>query len=119
MSSVIYKICPKSMWDEAETRGEFTGAGIDLEDGYIHFSTAEQTPDTARLHFAGKQDHVIVAVDTGPLGDALKWEASRGGQKFPHLYAPLPLTAVQWVKPMPLGADDIPIVPDLEGGAAG
>ena len=114
MSSVIYKICSKSLWDEAEARGEFTGAGIDLADGYIHFSTAKQTPETARLHFSGKRDLVIVAVDTGPLGEALKWEASRGGQLFPHLYASLPITAVRWVKPLPLDEGGAPVVPGLD-----
>ncbi|MGD1935879.1 MAG: DUF952 domain-containing protein [Candidatus Phaeomarinobacter sp.] len=119
MSSIIYKICPATLWDEAEARGEFTGAGIDLADGYIHFSTADQTPETAQLHFSGQQGLVIVAVETAPLGEALKWEASRGGQLFPHLYSSLPLAAVRWVKPLPLDKDGTPVVPDLDAETAG
>ena len=118
MSSIIYKICPGTLWDNAEKSGEFTGAGIDLADGYIHFSTAEQTPETARLHFSGQRDLVIFAVDAALLGDALKWEASRGGQLFPHLYAPLSLTAVRWVNPLPLDGDGVPVVPALDAEPA-
>jgi len=118
MSSLIYKICPKSLWDEAETVGAFAGAGIDLEDGYIHFSTGAQTAETARLHFKGQAGLVLVAVEAAVLGEALKWEASRGGDLFPHLYGTLPLTAVQSVTPLPLDAEGIPIVPALNGGGA-
>ncbi|MEO0961293.1 MAG: DUF952 domain-containing protein [Pseudomonadota bacterium] len=113
MTSVIYKICPKSLWDEAESAGEFAGAGIDLADGYIHFSTAEQTSETARLYFSNTPDLVIVAVEAAPLGKALKWEESRGGQLFPHLYGALPTSAVLWVKPLPMDDDGAPQVPTL------
>ncbi len=114
MSSVIYKICPKSLWDDAETEGQFVGAGIDLADGYIHFSTAEQTPETARLYFSNTSDLVIVAVATIPLGEALKWEESRGGHLFPHLYGALQTSAVLWVKPLPMDDDGAPLVPPLD-----
>jgi len=102
---LIYKIATAALWHEAEAKGAFTGAPIDLKDGYIHFSTAEQAQETVALHFKGQDDLVIVAVSTEPLQDALKWEASRGGQLFPHLYKDLPLAAVQWVKPLRMKAD--------------
>ncbi|CDO60148.1 FIG005495: hypothetical protein [Candidatus Phaeomarinobacter ectocarpi] len=114
MTSVIYKICPKSLWHEAESAGEFAGAGIDLADGYIHFSTAEQTPETARLYFSNTPDLVIVAVDSRPLGAALKWEESRGGQLFPHLYGVLPTSAALWVKSLPMDDEGAPRVPSLD-----
>ncbi len=115
--TVIYKICPQSVWDEARPAGAFAGAGIDLVDGYIHFSTAEQAPETARLHFAGQSGLVLVAVDAALLGEALKWEPSRGGDLFPHLYGPLPLAAVTAVIPLPLGEDGVPQLPALDSEA--
>ncbi|MEP2118942.1 DUF952 domain-containing protein, partial [Bauldia litoralis] len=77
--AIIYKICPAPLWREAEAAGVFHGAGIDARDGYIHFSTGAQTAETARLHFAGVDDLVLVAVDTDKLGAALRNEPSRGG----------------------------------------
>ena len=109
---VIYKLCPSSLWREAGAAGVFTGAPIDHRDGYIHFSTGAQARETARLHFAGEDDLVLVAVDTEKLGKALKYEASRGGDLFPHLYAPLDLAAVLWVKPLPRAADGRHDFPD-------
>ncbi len=101
----IYKILPKELWEHAEVVGEFHGSGIDLEDGYIHFSTADQLHETAAKHFAGQVDLLLVAVSTQSLKKltpgALKYEPSRGGALFPHLHAPMPLEAVHWVKPMP------------------
>lgn len=105
MSSLIYKICPGELWRAAEKAGRFEGASIDLVDGYIHFSTAEQVRETAALHFAGEDGLVLVAVDVDKLGAALRWEASRDGALFPHLYAPLELSAVRSVEPMPIGPD--------------
>ena len=101
----IYKICPTAEWRKAETEGFFRGSGIDLEDGYIHFSTNEQVVETAARHFAGKQDLMLVAVDTDRLGDALKWEPARSGDLFPHLYAPLAVADVLWANALPLGTD--------------
>jgi uncharacterized protein (DUF952 family) len=101
----IYKIVTRSQWREAEKEGLFRGAPVDLADGFIHFSTAQQVAETAAKHFAGKGDLLLVAVDEAALGDALKYEVSRGGALFPHLYAGLPLAAVLWAEPMPLGAD--------------
>jgi uncharacterized protein (DUF952 family) len=99
---LIYKILPATLWDEAVRSGEFKGAGIDLADGYIHFSTADQMRETAAKHFAGQADLVLFAVDGDKLGPALKFEVSRGGDLFPHLYAPLNVSDVAWVKPLPL-----------------
>ena len=109
---VIYKLCPNSLWREAEAAGVFHGMPIDIDDGYIHFSTGAQVKETARLHFAGQEDLVLVAISTDALGEALKYEPSRGGQMFPHLFAPLDLAAVLWVKPLPLGADGLHRFPD-------
>jgi uncharacterized protein (DUF952 family) len=114
MHRTIYKICPAALWREAEAAGRFDGAGVDLADGFIHFSSRTQAVETAAKHFAGQDDLVIVAVDAGALGNALKYEVSRGGALFPHLYAPLDLGAVKWVKPLPLGADGRHAFPELE-----
>jgi uncharacterized protein (DUF952 family) len=105
MTELIYKICPEALWREAEAKGRLDGAPADLADGYIHFSTATQAAETAAKHFAGQSGLLLVAVEAGKLGQALKWEVSRGGALFPHLYAPLMLDAVAWVRPMPLGPD--------------
>ena len=117
-SAVIYKICPAGLWREAEADGLFRGAPVDLADGYIHFSTAAQARETAARHFAGQSDLVLVAVAVAALGPALKWEPSRGGDLFPHLYGPLPASAATSVVPLPLGADGGHIFPPLTGEAA-
>jgi uncharacterized protein (DUF952 family) len=101
----IYKIVPSALWREAEIAGVFRGAPVDLADGFIHFSTAEQVEETAAKHFAGQRDLLLVRVDTERLGDNLKWEASRGGALFPHLYAELSLRDVVGTEPLPLGED--------------
>jgi uncharacterized protein (DUF952 family) len=111
--TLIYKICSEALWREAERAGVFAGAAIDLEDGYIHFSTAAQAPETAARHFAGQGDLVLVAVAAEALGDGLRWEPSRGGDLFPHLYGPLRLDAVRWVRPLPLGLDGRHVFPEL------
>ena len=102
MGRTIYKICQKSLWRDAEQHGAFRGAPIDLDDGFIHFSTAEQVEETAARHFAGQHDLVLVAVSTDALGTALRWEPSRGGALFPHLYAELRMSAVVEVCDLPL-----------------
>jgi len=109
---LIYKICPASLWGEAERAGAFAGAPVDRADGFIHFSTAAQVRETAAKHFAGEPDLLLVAVEAGTLGEALRWEPSRGGALFPHLYGPLPLTAVLWTRPLPLGPDGAHRFPD-------
>lgn len=105
MATVILKICTAGEWAEAELRGLYDGSAVDAEDGFIHFSTPEQAPETAARYFADQADLVVVAVDPESLGPALAWEPSRGGDLFPHLYGPLPLGTVLWVRPLPLGAD--------------
>ena len=112
MTDIIYKICPEPLWRQAERAGRFDGAPLDLADGFIQFSDAGQVRETAAKHFSGQADLLLVAVDAGKLGDALKREVSRGGALFPHLYAPLDLSAVLWVKPLPLGADGVHVFPD-------
>jgi uncharacterized protein (DUF952 family) len=102
---LIYKICPAALWRQAEAEGVFRGSPVDLEDGFIHFSTADQVKETAAKHFAGQRDLLLVAVDSDPLGAILQWEPSRGGALFPHLYAPLDVKDVVSVVPLPLGAD--------------
>ncbi|PWV99873.1 uncharacterized protein (DUF952 family) [Hoeflea marina] len=114
MNTTIYKIAPEPLWREAESRGRFEGAPIDLADGFIHFSTRDQAETTARLHFAGQDKLVLVAVDAGLLGDKLVYEPSRGGDLFPHLFAMLELSAVKWVRPLPLGEDGLHRFPDME-----
>ena len=96
----IYKICDASLWEDAERNCVFTGAGIDIEDGYIHLSTASQLAETARLHFHNRSGQVLVTVDADKLD--IKWEPSRGGDLFPHLYQALSLDAVIDVRAMPL-----------------
>jgi len=113
--TTIYKICEHEMWTQAERDGGFGGSAVDHADGYIHFSTATQVAATAGKHFAGMTGLVIVAVDADALGPALKWEPSRGGALFPHLYAAMPLTAVRWVKPIRLDDDGRHVLPRLEG----
>ncbi|MEM8813009.1 MAG: DUF952 domain-containing protein [Pseudomonadota bacterium] len=110
---LIYKICPEPLWNAAVATGDFAGAPIDLTDGFIHFSAGDQVAETAAKHFAGQDDLVLVAVDTDRLGDALKWEVSRGGARFPHLYASLNPADATWVRPLPLGPNGH-IFPDLE-----
>lgn len=101
----IYKICPRSLWREAECMGTFRGSEVDRRDGFIHFSTAAQVVETAAKHFAGRRDLVLVRVDAAALGDRLKWEPARGGALFPHLYGDLDLKAVTHVDPLPLGPE--------------
>jgi uncharacterized protein (DUF952 family) len=109
----IYKICDAALWREAERVGAFAGAPVDLADGCIHFSTAGQVAETAARHFAGRTDLVLVAADAEALGTALRYEPSRGGALFPHLYGTLSLSAVRWVKPLRLGPDGQHVFPEL------
>jgi uncharacterized protein (DUF952 family) len=103
--NVIFKIAGADEWRAAVVAGVFEGSGVDRADGYIHFSTAAQAIETAAKWFAGRDDLILAAVDADALGAALRWEPSRGGALFPHLYAPLPLSAVRWARPLPLRAD--------------
>jgi uncharacterized protein (DUF952 family) len=116
--ALIYKISPRALWRRAEDIGRFEGAPIDRSDGYIHFSTAAQVAETAARHFASAEDLVLVAVEADDLGPALRYEPSRGGDLFPHLYADLDLKAVRSVSDLPLGADGRHLFPDDLGAAA-
>ena len=109
---VIYKIVSELQWREGERSGLFTGAPVDTADGFIHFSAVDQVKETAERHFAAQAGLLLVAVSTERLGDQLRWEPSRGGQLFPHLYGPLAMDAVVWVKPLPF-SDGRHSFPDL------
>ena len=89
-----FKIFTADQWQQFEADGSFAGAPVDLADGYIHMSTADQLNGTLEKHFAGQEGLVIAEIDLSAFGDALRWEASRGGALFPHLYAELPLASV-------------------------
>ena len=110
---LIFKIFAAGEWAALERDGATAGAPVDLGDGFIHFSTAEQAPETAARHFAGREGLMLVAVEAEALGDALKWEPSRGGALFPHLYAPLEREQVVWAKPLPLSASGTHVFPDM------
>lgn len=109
--NVIFKVLSSQQWAEAEKQGEFLGAEIDLTDGYIHFSTADQVRETVAKHFAGQTDLMLIGVDADQLGEALKWEPSRGGDLFPHLYASLSLDSVVSVDELPIGKEGDHIFP--------
>ncbi len=113
MPALVYKIVTETQWREAQAAGVFAGAPVDRADGYIHLSDAGQVAETAAKHFAGARDLLLVAIEAAALGDALKWEPSRGGALFPHLYAPLPVAAALWVRPLPLGLDGRHAFPEL------
>jgi uncharacterized protein (DUF952 family) len=106
---VIYKIVPADEWREAEAAGRFDGSGIDRRDGFIHFSSQAQVRETAVRHFAGMRGLLLVAVDAAAV--PIRWEPSRGGALFPHLYGPLPMDAVVWQRPLELGPDGQHLLP--------
>ncbi|MBL9060399.1 MAG: DUF952 domain-containing protein [Mangrovicoccus sp.] len=110
----IYKILRAEDFAALDRDGETAGAPVDVADGYIHFSTAAQAAETAARHFAGADDLVLAAVEAGPLGAALKWEPSRGGDLFPHLYRRLRRTDIAWIAPLPLGRNGAHVFPDLD-----
>lgn len=101
MGRLIYKVLSETQWDAAVERGEFTGSAADRRDGYIHFSTAGQVVETVRKHFAGQDNLLLLSVNAEELGVDLKWEPSRGGELFPHLYGPLPVATVISAVPLP------------------
>lgn len=110
----IYHMCRREEWEAARASGSYPGSSQDAADGFIHFSTAAQVAGSAAKHRAGQDGLLLLEVDANALGAALKWEPSRGGQLFPHLYDALPVTAVTCVHPLPLGADGRHIFPDLK-----
>jgi uncharacterized protein (DUF952 family) len=109
--TTIYKICPVQLWRAAERAGVFRGSEVDRRDGFIHFSNAAQVVEIAGIHFAGQSGLLLLRIDSAKLGDRLKWEPSRGGALFPHLYGDLDLTAVMLVEPLPLGPNGRHIFP--------
>ena len=106
--SRIYKLLDAAAWTAALAAGVFKGSAVDEKDGFIHFSDAAQAQETARLHFHGQSGLVLLSVNAGRLGEALKWEPSRGGALFPHLYGPLPIAAVIDARLLELDADGTP-----------
>ncbi|MEX1059943.1 MAG: DUF952 domain-containing protein [Methyloceanibacter sp.] len=111
MAEPVYKVLTEQAFTESWSQGRFAGSADDMRDGFIHLSAAHQLEGTLATHFAGQAGLVLVAVDAGRLGPNLKWETSRGGALFPHLYAPLDLAAVLWVEPLSLGADGVHRLP--------
>ncbi len=114
MTQMIYHMCPAEAWAAAAAAGEYTGTEDDRRDGFIHFSTAPQIAESARRHRAGHEGLVLVAVAAERLGSRLRWEQSRGGALFPHLYGPLAPGEVESVKPLPLSPDGNHVFPPLE-----
>jgi uncharacterized protein (DUF952 family) len=114
MTRMIYHMCPAETWREALRAGTYSGTADDLRDGFIHFSTAEQIAESARRHRAGQVGLVLIAVESDRLGARLKWEASRGGDLFPHLYGLLDPIEAASVRPLPLGADGEHLFPPLD-----
>ena len=114
----LYKLIDRVAWEAALTQGRFDGAGVDLADGYIHFSTAAQAGETARRYFIGQRDLLLLTLETETfppdLALALRWEPARGGDLFPHLYAPLDPALVIETRALPLGPDGAPTVGALE-----
>lgn len=112
MAEPVYKVLTEAAFRGAQRDGRFAGSADDLRDGFIHLSARHQLPGTLATHFKGQVGLVLVAVDAERLGPVLKWELSRGGALFPHLYAPLDLAAVLWVEALPLGADGRHVLPE-------
>ena len=102
---LIYKVFRAADWAELQARGRTSGAPVDVADGYVHFSTADQLAVTLSKHFAGETDLQLLAVDADAAGDAIRWEPSRGGALFAHLYRDLELSDVLWARPV---ADGLP-----------
>jgi uncharacterized protein (DUF952 family) len=116
MANPVYKILTEAAFSEAMGEGHFSGSADDHRDGFIHLSAADQLEGTLAKHFAQQDGLVLLALDPSRLGQQLKWEASRGGALFPHLYAALDLSALLWAEPLELGADGVHRLP--EGVAA-
>lgn len=107
MTDVAFKLVDRAEWDAARAAGAYAGSAVDLADGYIHMSSTAQLAETARRHYGGRSDLLLVTVDLAALGEALKWEASRGGDLFPHLFAPLPLSAARDERGLSVDADGV------------
>lgn len=112
MSSPVYKVLAQAVYEAAKSEGQFLGTGNDLRDGFIHLSAAHQIAGTLAKHYAGQKDLLLLGVDPERLGESLKWEPSRGGDLFPHLYGALPLDAILSVAPLALDDDNWHILPE-------
>ena len=112
MAEPIYKVMTEAAFEASWRQGHFAGSADDVRDGFIHFSAAHQLDGTLAKFFAGQDGLMLLAVDPARLGPELKWETSRGGEQFPHLYAPLDLAAVLWAEPLALGPDGIHVLPE-------
>lgn len=117
MHDPVYKVMAADTAAAFQASGVFAGAEIDLADGYIHLSTAAQAAATLAKHFTGRPGLVLLTVDPAALPEPLRWEPARGGALFPHLYAPLPWSAIRAVDPLPLGPDDTHQLPGAVSGA--
>jgi uncharacterized protein (DUF952 family) len=113
MGRKIYKIMGRSDWEGAAANGVYTGSPLDLADGFIHLSAGDQVAQTLALHFAGRDDLVLAAFDADAFGEALRWEPSRGGALFPHLYAALPARDATDCAPLARDADGAHVLPDF------
>jgi len=111
MGQIVYKIARQQEWDEAERTRVFTGSRDDERDGFIHLSSAAQVRATCAIHFAGERNLLLIGLDAERLGPAIKWEPSRKGEMFPHLYGPLRLTDVTSVSAIPTDTDGRAIFP--------
>ena len=112
MAEPVYKVMTEAAFEACWSQGRFDGSADDLRDGFIHFSAAHQLDGTLAKFFARREGLMLLAVDPDRLGLDLKWETSRGGAPFPHLYAPLDLTTVLWAEPLALGPDGIHVLPE-------
>jgi uncharacterized protein (DUF952 family) len=112
MSTTIYRLISRQDWETARAAGAFTGSADDRRDGFIHLSTATQVATTAARHYAGQHDLLLLYVRASDLGAELRWEPSRGGALFPHLYGALPASAVYRAEPLPLASDGLHVFPD-------
>jgi uncharacterized protein (DUF952 family) len=108
----VFKVLPHAAWRDACDRGAFDGSADDVRDGFIHLSLREQLAGTLAKHFRAQRDLLLVQFASDALGDALRWEISRGGALFPHLYGPLPTQKALAIHALPLGADNVPILPE-------
>jgi uncharacterized protein (DUF952 family) len=111
LPEMIYRLLAAEVWQRARLAGSFLGTEHDLRDGFIHFSTAAQIAETAARHYAGQADLLLLGVSVAALAGALRWEPSRGGALFPHLYGPLPLSAVTRVERLELDAAGVHLLP--------
>lgn len=112
MAETVYKILSEAAFEAAKRNGYFPGSADDIRDGFIHLSAGDQLEGTLAKHFAGQQRLMLLGLDAVRLGPELRWEQSRGGALFPHLYAPLDLAAMLWAKPLPLDRDGSHILPE-------